>query len=106
MLVRKFFVVPSFEIHGGVAGLFDLGPPACGLKANILSMWREHFVLQENMLEMDCTNLTPHNVLKTSGHVDRFTDLMVKVREKTENSSVSTRLEMIKIPSWHQSEWD
>ncbi|GMI09157.1 hypothetical protein TrVE_jg12640 [Triparma verrucosa] len=78
MLVRKFFVVPSFEIHGGVAGLFDLGPPACGLKANILNMWREHFVLQENMLEMDCTNLTPHNVLKTSGHVDRFTDLMVK----------------------------
>jgi len=78
MLVRKFFVVPSFEIHGGVAGLFDLGPPACGLKANILSMWREHFVLQENMLEMDCTNLTPHNVLKTSGHIDRFTDLMVK----------------------------
>ncbi|GMH62971.1 hypothetical protein TrRE_jg13483, partial [Triparma retinervis] len=78
MLIRKFFVVPSFEIHGGVAGLFDLGPPACGLKANILAMWREHFVLQESMLEMDCTNLTPHAVLKTSGHVDRFTDLMVK----------------------------
>jgi len=78
MLVRKFFVVPSFEIHGGVAGLYDLGPPACGLKANILQMWRSHFVLQESMLEMDCTNLTPHAVLKTSGHVDRFTDLMVK----------------------------
>ena len=25
-----------------------------------------------------CTNLTPEPVLKTSGHVDRFTDLMVK----------------------------
>ena len=78
MLVRKFFVVPSFEIHGGVAGLFDLGPPACALKANVLAAWREHFVLQESMLEMDCTNLTPECVLKTSGHVDRFTDLMVK----------------------------
>ena len=41
-------------------------------------MWRKHFVLAENMLEMECTNLTPEVVLKTSGHVDRFTDLMVK----------------------------
>jgi glycyl-tRNA synthetase len=35
-------------------------------------------VLAENMLEMECTCLTPEVVLKTSGHVDRFTDLMVK----------------------------
>jgi len=27
---------------------------------------------------MECTNLTPHCVLKTSGHVDKFTDMMVK----------------------------
>ena len=32
LIVRKMFVVPSFEIHGGVKGLFDLGPPACALK--------------------------------------------------------------------------
>jgi len=72
------FVVPSFEIHGGVKGLFDLGPPACGLKAAMVDLWRKHFVLAENMLEMECTNLTPEVVLKTSGHVERFTDLMVK----------------------------
>ncbi len=30
------------------------------------------------MLEVSCTNITPHSVLKASGHVDRFTDLMVK----------------------------
>jgi len=77
-LIRRMFVVPSFEIHGGVAGLFDLGPPGCALKANIVDAWRKHFVLEEKMLEMECTCLTPENVLKTSGHVDRFTDLMVK----------------------------
>lgn len=27
---------------------------------------------------MECTNLTPATVLKTSGHVDKFTDMMVK----------------------------
>ena len=26
-IVRKMFIIPSFEIHGGVKGLFDLGPP-------------------------------------------------------------------------------
>jgi glycyl-tRNA synthetase len=78
VLVRKFFVIPSFEIHGGVAGLFDLGPPGCALKANILQTWRQHFILTESMLEMDCTNMTPEVVLKTSGHVDRFSDYMVK----------------------------
>ena len=76
------YVVPSFEIHNGPAGLFDYGPPACALKANVLALWRQHFVLEENMLEMECTNLTPSSVLETSGHVDRFTDFMVK-DEKT-----------------------
>jgi glycyl-tRNA synthetase len=44
----------------------------------MIDLWRKHFVLTENMLEMECTCLTPEVVLKTSGHVDRFTDLMVK----------------------------
>jgi glycyl-tRNA synthetase len=44
----------------------------------MIDLWRKHFILAENMLEMECTCLTPEAVLKTSGHVDRFTDLMVK----------------------------
>lgn len=78
LILRKMYVVPSFEIHNGPAGLFDYGPPACALKANMLALWRRHFVLEENMLEMECTNLTPSSVLETSGHVERFTDFMVK----------------------------
>ena len=76
LILRKMYIVPSFEIHNGPAGLFDLGPPACSLKANMLALWRKHFVVSENMLEMECTNLTPENVLQTSGHVERFTDFM------------------------------
>jgi glycyl-tRNA synthetase len=72
LILRKMYVVPSFEIHNGPAGLFDYGPPATALKANVLNLWRRHFVLEENMLEMECTNLTPSCVLETSGHVDRF----------------------------------
>lgn len=44
----------------------------------MIDTWRKHFVLNESMLEMECTCLTPAVVLATSGHVERFTDLMVK----------------------------
>eukprot|EP00300_Choanocystis_sp_HF-7_P030623 c39499_g1_i1.p1 GENE.c39499_g1_i1~~c39499_g1_i1.p1 ORF type:complete len:694 (+),score=202.40 c39499_g1_i1:39-2084(+) len=78
LLKRRFFFTPSFSIYGGVKGLFDFGPPGCALKANFLAFWRQFFVLEENMLEIDCPCLTPKAVLETSGHVDKFTDFMVK----------------------------
>eukprot|EP00002_Diphylleia_rotans_P020565 TRINITY_DN398_c0_g1_i2.p1 TRINITY_DN398_c0_g1~~TRINITY_DN398_c0_g1_i2.p1 ORF type:complete len:677 (-),score=166.86 TRINITY_DN398_c0_g1_i2:340-2370(-) len=78
LLRRRCFVAPAFEIYGGVAGLYDYGPPGCSVKANLLALWRRHFILEENMLEVDCTCLTPDVVLRTSGHVERFTDKMVK----------------------------
>ncbi|KAK3940512.1 glycyl-tRNA synthetase-like protein [Diplogelasinospora grovesii] len=78
MLRRRMFYTPSFEIYGGVSGLYDYGPPGCALQANIIDVWRKHFVLEEDMLEVDCTALTPHDVLKTSGHVDKFADWMCK----------------------------
>lgn len=34
LMIRKMYIIPSFEIHGGVKGLFDLGPPACSLKVS------------------------------------------------------------------------
>ncbi|CAN1333941.1 Glycine--tRNA ligase, mitochondrial 1 [Linum perenne] len=81
-LERRLFYIPSFKIYRGVAGLYDYGPPGCSVKSNVLAFWRQHFVLEENMLEVDCPCVTPEVVLKASGHVDKFTDLMVK-DEKT-----------------------
>jgi len=78
MLRRRMFYTPSFEIYGGVGGLYDFGPPGCSLLTNITDIWRKHFILEEDMLEVDCTALTPHEVLKTSGHVDKFADWMCK----------------------------
>lgn len=78
LLRRRLFYTPSFEIYGGEKGLYDYGPPGCSLQANIVDIWRKHFVLEEDMLEVDCTMLTPEAVLKTSGHVDKFADWMCK----------------------------
>ncbi|EPS39625.1 hypothetical protein H072_6573 [Dactylellina haptotyla CBS 200.50] len=78
LLRRRMFYAQAFDIYGGVSGLYDYGPPGCALQANIVDTWRKHFILEEDMLEVDCTMLTPHDVLKTSGHVDKFSDWMCK----------------------------
>ena len=46
---------------------FDFGPITCALKSNFINMWKQHFILEEDMLEVECTNLTPYCALKTSG---------------------------------------
>ena len=68
----------SIDFSSGCAGFYDYGPPGCSLQANIIDTWRRHFVLEEDMLEVDSPMITPHAVLKTSGHVDRFCDFVVK----------------------------
>ncbi|KAA3680240.1 glycyl-tRNA synthetase [Paragonimus westermani] len=78
LLKQKFFYDQSFAIYGGVQGLYDYGPMGCAMKANLLSAWRQHFVLEDQLLEVDCSMLTPAPVLQASGHVERFADLMVK----------------------------
>jgi len=64
LLKRRFFYAPAFSIYGGTAGLYDFGPMGCAMKSNLLSLWRSHFVLEEGMLEVDCTILTPEPILK------------------------------------------
>ncbi|TIB38150.1 hypothetical protein E3P86_01805 [Wallemia ichthyophaga] len=76
--LRRFFFAPAFEIYGGCAGLYDYGPPGSALQANILDAWRKHFIIEEEMLEVDTTAVTLGEVLKTSGHVDKFTDWLCR----------------------------
>ncbi|CAH1789407.1 unnamed protein product [Owenia fusiformis] len=78
LMKQRFFYDQSFSIYGGVNGLYDFGPMGCAMKANLINEWRKFFILEEHMLEVDCSMLTPEPVLKASGHVDRFSDFMVK----------------------------
>jgi hypothetical protein len=64
LLLRRFFYVPSFEIYGSVGGLYDFGPAGCAVKQNLLAAWRRHFVLEEQMHEVECAAMTPEVVLK------------------------------------------
>ena len=79
VLRHRFFVVQSGEIYGGSAGFYDYGPNGTKLKNNIISLWRKIFVNgNENVLELESSLLTPKKVFEASGHLQKFSDLMVK----------------------------
>ena len=78
LLRRKVFLWQSFEPYGAVKGLFDYGPPLETLEAEVINIWRDHFIRTEKMMALKCSMLTPYEVLKTSGHVDKFADYMCK----------------------------
>lgn len=78
LLRRKVFLWQSFEPYGAVKGLFDYGPPLETLEAEVINIWRDHFIRSEKMMALKCSMLTPYEVLKTSGHVDKFADYMCK----------------------------
>ncbi|KAK0727465.1 glycyl-tRNA synthetase 1 [Lasiosphaeria miniovina] len=91
VLKPRLFFSEVFEIYrlspnfkGDNRGLYDYGLLGTALQTNIVDAWRKHFVLEENFLELDCSVLTPEFVLKTSGHVDKFADLMCKGPAKGE----------------------
>ncbi len=73
---RRGFIWPSFEVYGGVAGMFDYGPLGCILKNNIVEAWRAIYKGREGFIEIDSETVNPKDVFKASGHVDNFADLI------------------------------
>ncbi len=66
VLKRRFIIVPSFEIYGGVRGLWDLGPIGARLRAKIIELWRRQFVQEDELFEFTGTCLTHELVLKAT----------------------------------------
>jgi len=78
---RRGFLFQSAEIHGGLRGAYDYGPLGVELKRNLSQEWWNAMVYQRsNVVGIDTAIITPPAVLKTSGHVDQFTDEMVDSR--------------------------
>ena len=78
---RRGFIYPSFEIYGGVAGFYDYGPLGSQLKNNVENLWRRFYLLKDNCIEVNTPTITIYDVLKSSGHVDEFTDLTVDCKK-------------------------
>jgi len=77
---RRGFLWPSYEIYGGVAGFYDLGPYGVMLKRNIINKWREMFVQkhQHYVVEVETPIIGPSKIYEASGHVENFTDPIVE----------------------------
>ncbi|RLG81027.1 MAG: glycine--tRNA ligase [Thermoprotei archaeon] len=72
---RRGLFWPSYEIYGGVAGLYDFGPVGVLIKRNIIEEWLYWLVYSTGLVvEIETPIITPRIVLKASGHEDHFTD--------------------------------
>ena len=78
LLKRRGFFWPSYEIYGGVAGFYDLGPMGARMRENLESLWKRRFVIDEGFMEIDCPSVAPEVVFKHSGHLEKFTDYLTR----------------------------
>jgi glycyl-tRNA synthetase len=80
---RRGIFWPSYEIYGGVAGLYDLGPIGLRIKDKIVRLWRKFFVEDNDdmVVEIETPLVTLSRVLEASGHVENFTDPIVECKK-------------------------
>ncbi|KRH93154.1 Glycyl-tRNA synthetase, class II tRNA synthetase [Pseudoloma neurophilia] len=77
VLKRRFFFAPTGSIYGGTAGFFDHGPLGSSLKNNMLDIWKNFFTKESNFYELETSIILPEIILKASGHVDKFCDILI-----------------------------
>ena len=74
---RRGFIFQAGELYGGLNGCWDYGPLGAELKRNLKDYWwRKTVQERDDMLGMDGAILTMTQVLKSSGHLDGFSDPM------------------------------
>ena len=81
ILKRRGYLQPSYEIYGGVAGFYDYGPLGAALKTNLENLWRRFYVLGEGMAEIQCPTISPEQVFRASGHLEKFADTVIDCPE-------------------------
>jgi len=81
MARRRGIYFQGFGIYGGLSGLFDFGPYGSRMKDKIVRTWKETMLSEGNIAEFDGTTITHTQVLKASGHYDRFFDFSVECKK-------------------------
>jgi len=78
-LQENHYILPSYQTYGGLSGYQDYGILGTKLKNKLISLWRNYFVDDhtDTIVEIETPTVIPYNILKASGHVDRFTDYVV-----------------------------
>ncbi|WP_297217392.1 glycine--tRNA ligase [Thermoplasma sp.] len=74
---RRGFFWPSFMIYGGSSGFYDYGPLGTLLKDNIINIWKREYA-KEGAIFLDTPVISPADVFRASGHLEKFSDIAVK----------------------------
>ncbi|MEM4541096.1 MAG: glycine--tRNA ligase, partial [Archaeoglobaceae archaeon] len=81
MLIRRGFLWQSFEIYGGMAGFIDYAPLGNNLRRKIENIWREFFVIDERVAEIDTPLIGVEEVFIASGHATSFVDTAIECQK-------------------------
>lgn len=72
---RRGFIYPGSEIYGGLANTYDYGPLGAELLRNIKNVWWSEFIQKrQDMVGLDASIISSHQVWDASGHTSGFSD--------------------------------
>jgi len=79
---RRGFIFQSSEIYGGLASCYDYGPLGVELKNNVkIAWWKATVQMRDDVVGLDCSILMHPLVWKSSGHADKFADLIAECKK-------------------------
>ena len=80
--LERGFYFPSSNIYSdSPAGFWEYGPNGLNLKNNFIQLWRKFLVRRDGMIEIDGSQIMSKNVFLASGHIQNFSDPIVKCKK-------------------------
>jgi glycyl-tRNA synthetase len=81
LALERGFYFPSCEIYSdALAGFWEYGPTGTKMKNNFIELWRRELLRRDDMIEIDGSQIMSRNVFVASGHLDNFTDPILKCK--------------------------
>ncbi|MCD6368056.1 MAG: glycine--tRNA ligase [Candidatus Aenigmarchaeota archaeon] len=82
IMKRRGFLWRSSEIYGGISGFYDYGHIGTLIKRKFENLWRHFFLgLNPMFFEISPSTIMPEEVFKASGHLEHFTDPIVRCKK-------------------------
>jgi glycyl-tRNA synthetase len=79
LALERGFYFPSCEIYADApAGFWEYGPRGVNMKNKFIDLWRRELVRRDGMMEIDGSQIMSKSVFIASGHINNFTDPIVK----------------------------
>ena len=82
LALERGFYFPSCEIYADAhAGFWEYGPTGNNLKNKFIELWRRELLRRDDMIEIDGSQIMSKSVFVASGHLDNFTDPIIKCKK-------------------------